>query len=157
MSGPTSSESINPDELLRRVRAVAEERLREGAHEPPPQTLFPPGHLEPWEPFPWRREAGSRAAPAEFVSVLDFVDLEPARFVRYCFQALLGRDPTEREAVRWTARVRRGWPRVIPVLSIRWSGEGRAAGVRLDGVWARIRLDLEHLLRSRLSRAGRRS
>jgi hypothetical protein len=156
MSGTPPEETITPDALLRRLRAVAEERIHAGAPEPPPQALYPSERVEAWEPFPWRTTDGRPAAPSAFVSVLDFVDLEPRRFVRFCFQALLGRHPTEREAVRWVGRVARGWPRLLPVLALRWSREGRSRAVRLDGVRARVSLDLDHLSGGRLRRWLRR-
>lgn len=151
-----SDDTLTPAELLARVRAVAEERIRAGAPEPPPQALAPSDTVEIWEPFPWRRAAGDHTPlPSRFVSVLDFVDLEPVRFVRYCHQALLGRSPTPDEEAGWTRRVLRGWPRIVPVVAIRWSREGIARGTRIDGIASRIALDLRHLLRVRLGLGGR--
>lgn len=150
-TSPITDETITPAELMARVRARAEERIRAGAPEPPPQALFPSEEVEGWEPFPWRRSAGDRTPmPSRVASVLDFVNLDAPRFVRYCYHALLGRHPTSEEAARWTARVRRGWPRLATVVAIRCSREGIARGVHLDGVGARIGMDLRHLVRVRL-------
>jgi hypothetical protein len=152
---PTSQDFITPAELVARVRAAAEQRLRSRAPEPPPQALYPVERIESWEPFPWRRSSGERE-PFQLreASVLDFVSLEPRRFVAYCFQILLGRSPEPGEARLWLERLARGWPRIAAVATIRWSPEGRRHGVRLRGVWVRIAIDLSHFARARLLRSG---
>jgi hypothetical protein len=86
--------------------------------------------VEGLELHPWKRVLGSRSE----IDVRDLVDAPRETLVRRCYRLLLSRDPDESEAARAERLLADGWTPVMLVARVRWSAEGRTAGVPVRGL-----------------------
>jgi hypothetical protein len=120
------------DAVLSRVRETALRRRAMGGVVGLPQTLLglDDDEMEGLEHYPWKRVLGSRSE----VAVRDLVDAPRETLVRRCYRLLLLRDPDEGEAERAERLLTAGWTPVLLVARVRWSAEGRTAGVPVRGL-----------------------
>ena len=125
-------------DVLARVRRVVETRRAAGDPSPAPQSFVPAEPVEGSDFFPWRKPgAGAALVPPGTIAVNILLELPPERFVVRLHHAVVGRDPSDAELARWVARVsRHSWQRVIAVVAVRLSREGRARGLRMRVRWA---------------------
>ena len=145
---------MTPDAVLSRVRETVARRRAAGANDALPQALlgFDEDELEGLAYRPWRRVLGSRSE----IDVRDLLEAPKETVIRRCYRLLLIRDPNVSEADRWERALERGWTPVVLVAFLRWSAEGRSAGVPVRGVALRLPAGLGmSLVRRMLAAAGK--
>jgi hypothetical protein len=142
-SAPGSSDAIHEDpdvglegEVLDRLRQVLRERgaTRDLLQMPQAMSPFEGREVEALEYFPWKRMVGSTGE----LPLKDLLQAPANAFVSRCYRLLLGREPTPEEMQRNDARASGSLRRLWFVSSLRLTGEGRRAGVRLTNVVPRL-------------------
>lgn len=97
---------------------------------------------------PDSRESGSATPTPPATCALDELIVEaPGACVRTAYRVLLGREPTPAEQSHQQQRIERGASRLVFVLRLRYSPEGRRVGVRISGIGRRLRIGLGTRLR----------
>jgi hypothetical protein len=147
-AGAGTSVEITSHALLDQIRSVLAERRGQGREILPPQALEPLAldEVEALEYYPWRRPIGSRDA----LKIEDLIECPRDLFVRRCFRLLARRDPDESEAASAERLLDLGWDRLVLIARLRWTGEGRRAGVPLQSFARRLPWALSRSLRRRI-------
>jgi len=136
---PGSSDAIHEDpgvgleaEVLDRLRQVLRERgaTRDRLQMPQAMLPFETAEVEALEYFPWKRMVGSK----EVLPLKDLLQAPADAFVSRCYRLLLGREPTPEETQRSKAHASGDLRRLWFVSWLRWTSEGRRAGVPLTDV-----------------------
>ena len=131
-------EPLDVDRLMREIRAEVGARL-DGADEPDDaedggdgRGAFAANALPPLGRI---GEFSAPLASKPRYRLDDFLAFHDEDFIRNAYRALLGREPDPEGASRYLARIRAGELSRIEVLGrIRYSPEGKAAGVSVDGL-----------------------
>lgn len=135
---PAIDKPLDIDELMREIRADIAARLPDADDETPAR-------------YEGRRAVAADAPDArlprlgEFTLPLarkdayrldDFLAYQDADFVRNAYRALLGREPDPEGGSRYLAKIRSGQLSRVEVLGrIRYSPEGKASRIRVDGLF----------------------
>jgi O-antigen chain-terminating methyltransferase len=140
----TSIAEIDVETLADRVRREMEEKAAGGQAPAVDET-----EGAPWEPpaadgeRPPFEAAGDGLGPAAEVSYGDLASWDGERFVEAAYRAVLGRPADEEALAHYGRGLREGRLSKAELLArLRWSGEGRACGVRLRGLWGPLLLAL---------------
>jgi hypothetical protein len=128
-------ETISASTVLERVLSMSRRRRAVGSLVPAPQAIHPvdDDEFQVLETFPWRM-----AVHATFeLGIEELLSVYEEAFVRQSYRRILLRDPWPHEVRRWIERLSMGWPRTMVVAGLRFSDEGRRAGVVVRGLWLR--------------------
>jgi hypothetical protein len=122
--------------ILERVRQCVSEQIARGASVLMPQALVPDEQVafEPIDTFPWRRAIGSR----EPIHIKELTKAPESALPARLYRIILCRNPQELEARAAADLLVRGWHPVALAARIRWSKEGRAIGLAIQGLTMRF-------------------
>jgi O-antigen chain-terminating methyltransferase len=133
-SAPTVSERLDIDRLMREIRAEVGARLPTaglGTDTPAPAATASRTAVS----LPRLGAFAEDLAKQERYRLADFLAYHDDDFVRQAYRRVLGREPDREGGSRYLAKIRAGELSRIEVLGrIRFSAEGRAAGVPIAGL-----------------------
>ncbi|HJU21858.1 MAG TPA: methyltransferase domain-containing protein [Casimicrobiaceae bacterium] len=135
---PTIDKPLDIDELMREIRADIAARLPDADDETLGRYERRPAIAAdaPDARLPRLGELTLPLARKDAYRVGDFLAYHDADFVRNAYRALLGREPDPEGGARYLAKIRSGQLSRVEVLGrIRYSPEGKASRVRVDGLF----------------------
>ncbi len=124
--------TVTTDEILSRLSAELSARQSRGAAVIQPQALLPSdaAEFEALISYPWKRAIGS----SESIGARELACGPEQTLVRRLFRVLLLREPTAEESRRGSSLLERGVAPELLMAQLRWSNEGRKAGIKVRGI-----------------------